>query len=105
MATNLTKENRVTSLSRPSSIKLPPLPAVNYPHHYHQVRTKMNMCAFLLLTLNYILILCLDISLNEHIRMTSLLTIEKPDRIFFIEMNWRDLSNEFENGVGSINTY
>ncbi|CAF0819069.1 unnamed protein product [Rotaria sordida] len=33
MSTQSTKENRAVPISRPSSIKLPPLPAVNYPQY------------------------------------------------------------------------
>ncbi|UJR15901.1 hypothetical protein I4U23_002824 [Adineta vaga] len=36
MSSNFTKELRDVSISRPSSIKLPPLPAANYPYHYYQ---------------------------------------------------------------------
>jgi len=48
MSTNSTKENRAASITRPSSIKLPPLPAVNYPfHHDHQVRMRMNVYIYI----------------------------------------------------------
>jgi len=55
MSTDITKENRLVSITRPSSIQLPPLPAVNYPYYQHQVRkTRRNLfsytsdCVFLL---------------------------------------------------------
>ena len=46
MSTKLTRDISRTSITRPSSIKLAPLPAINYPfhhhhhHHLHQVRNK-----------------------------------------------------------------
>lgn len=60
MSTQSTKENRaVVSISRPSSIKLPPLPAVNYPRYNHQVsmteNKRMNI-DFLSISIN----LCID---------------------------------------------
>lgn len=79
MSTDFTKESRTTSITRPSSIKLPPLPAVNYPFHHHQVRMRIIMCVCVCVCIRFFFVVHTKF-LYEIISMTSHLTIENETK-------------------------